>query len=133
MVQPCSKRSKFGSCFPTCLPFLSNLLTTAERILNHLFDELDESSCWACKKFPQSCNIHYELKAGSASRNDDNLSFSASLRVCTSSISPFFVLFSVLWVVAAVLSESAWSPAGWSWCRLVKFRSHYDVMNGNWA
>ena len=27
----------------------------------------------------------------------------------TSSISPFFVLFPVLWVVAAVLSELAWS------------------------
>ena len=30
----------------------------------------------------------------------------------TSSISPFFVLFPVLWLVAVVLSESAWSLDG---------------------
>ena len=111
------------------LQLLSDWFTILEQSIDDFWanperpvDELDESSCWACKEVPQSCSIHFELssnlrwacKTGLASRNDDFLGITPN----KSSISPFFVLFPVLWMVATVLSESAWSldgvGVGWS-------------------
>ena len=118
MVRHCCKWSEFGNCFQTGFPFLSNLLTIAERILNNLLTNSTNHHVEHIKNFlgPQTFISDSSRKPGStwtserASRNDASWSFSVSLQVYTS-ISLVFLYFQY-WVVTAVLSES---PGDSSW------------------
>ena len=118
MVRHCCKWSEFGNCFQTGFPFLSNLLTIAERILNNLLTNSTNHHVEHIKNFlgPQTFISDSSRKPGStwtaerASRNDASWSFSVSLQVHTSI--PLVSLYFQYWVVTAVLSES---PGDSSW------------------
>ena len=90
------------------LQLLSDLFTTLEQSIDDCWanpeQSVDKSSCWACKKVPQSCSIHFKLnsnprctwKAGSATRNYANCSFSVSLHVYIFHLAFFHLVSSIM-------------------------------------